>query len=106
MKEFFKNLKFVWKYAKGQKWNLIKYIIMSIISIIISLVVPILVAKRIVLLTNNEFIQLLTVGVSIFLIEILYNGVNYIARYCSQRIYRETFTNFQTDLGKKHFKNW
>lgn len=100
MKEFFKNLRFVWQYAKGQKWNLIKYLFLSFLTIGISLVVPILTAKRIVYLTNNEFIQLLSIAVTIFLIEIFRNFINYFAGHYSQKIYRETFTNFQIDLGK------
>ena len=55
MKEFFKNIKFVWKYAKSEKWKLIKYILCNIIAIAISIIVPILSAKIIVSLTNNLF---------------------------------------------------
>lgn len=104
MKEFIKNLKFVWIYAKGQKFTLIKYIITFIISIIISLVIPILTAKRIIYLTDNNFTQLLVMAVTIFLIEIFQNFTNYFQRTYSQRIYRTTFTNFQIDLGKNILK--
>lgn len=104
MKEFIKNLKFVWIYAKGQKFTLIKYIITFIISIIISLVIPILTAKRIIYLTDNNFTQLLVMAVTIFLIEIFQNFTNYFQRTYSQKIYRTTFTNFQIDLGKNILK--
>ena len=53
--EFLKNLKFAWNYAKDQKKNLIWFIIVNILIIIISVVVPILSAKIIVYLTDNEF---------------------------------------------------
>ena len=57
--EFFKNLKFAWNYAKNQKKNLIWFIIVNILIIVISVVVPILSAKIIVYLTDNEFHQLI-----------------------------------------------
>ncbi len=104
MKEFWKNLKFVWKYARGEKWRLIGYIFVDIIFIAISIVVPILSAKKIVYLTNNQFTQLFVVALSIFFIEILRNVVNYLGSYCANHIYRETFINFQTDLGKSILK--
>lgn len=104
MKEFIKNLRFVWIYAKGQKFTLIKYIITFIISIIISLVIPILTARRIIYLTDNNFTQLLVMAVTIFLIEIFQNFTNYFQRTYSQKIYRTTFTNFQIDLGKNILK--
>ena len=45
MKEFFRYLKFAWKYAKGEKKKIIAYIIFNIITIAISVFVPIISAK-------------------------------------------------------------
>ncbi len=101
MREFFKNLKLTWQYAKEQKYKLIKYMICNFISIIISVVVPILSAKIIISLTTNEFYQLLSMSIVIFIVENTRNIVNYFARYYSQVIYRESFTKIQTTLGKE-----
>lgn len=104
MKELWANLKFAWFYAKEQKGLLIKYIIANVLNIIISLVVPILSAKIIIYLTENNFYQLILMSVAIFIIENIRNLVNYNARHYSQVIYRETFTKIQTDLGKNILK--
>lgn len=104
MKELWTNLKFAWVYAKDQKVLLIKYIIANVLNIIISLVVPILSAKIIIHLTENNFYQLILMSVAIFIIENIRNLVNYNARYYAQVIYRETFTKIQTDLGKNILK--
>ena len=104
MREFFKNLKLTWKYTKDQKYKLIKYFMCNIIAIIISIVIPILSAKIIVELTNNQFYQLILIAIAIFLIENLRNIVNNSSRYYSQVIYRESFINIQTELGKEILK--
>ena len=104
MKEFFKNIKFVWKYAKSEKWKLIKYILCNIIAIAISIIVPILSAKIIVSLTNNLFSQLLFLAVILCLVEWGRNFVNRFAQYYAQVIYRETFIKLQTALGVEIMK--
>ncbi|MBR6689962.1 MAG: ABC transporter ATP-binding protein [Bacilli bacterium] len=104
MKEFIKNLKFAWIYCKDQKSKLIKYIICNIFSMIISIVIPMLSAKIIVELTNNQFYQLILIAIAIFLIENLRNIVNNSGRFYAQTIYRESFINIQTKLGKEILK--
>lgn len=104
MKELWSNLKFSWQFAKNQKWKLIKYLICNIFAIIISVVVPIISAKIIIYLTNNEFYQLILAAIAIFIIENMRNIINYLIRYYSQVIYRETFSNIQTNLGKEILK--
>ncbi len=104
MKDLFYNLKFAWKFARGQKRRLFFYTVCHILSIIISLVVPILSAYIIVNLTNNKFRQLLFISIIIMLIEWGRNIVNYFSRYFSQLIYRETFTVLQSELGREILK--
>lgn len=48
MKEFFKNIKLVWKCARDQKSKLIKYILCNLVAVVVSIVVPIISAKIIV----------------------------------------------------------
>ena len=102
--EFFKNLKFAWNYAKNQKKNLIWFIIVNILIIVISVVVPILSAKIIVYLTDNEFHQLLLIAFVILLIEWFRNVCNYFKRHNSNILFRETYINLQTCLGKEILK--
>ena len=102
--EFFKNLKFAWNYAKDQKKNLIWFIIVNILIIIISVVVPILSAKIIVYLTDNEFHQLLLIALIILLVEWFRNVCNYFKRHNSNILFRETYVNLQTSLGKEILK--
>lgn len=102
--EFLKNLKFTWKFARKQKKNLIAYTIFSIISIVISVFVPILSAKIIVSLTNNEFKQLILIAILIFIVENIRNLVHCFQRHNSNILFRETYINLQTELGKEILK--
>ena len=104
MKEFLKNLKLAWIYTKDQKIRLILYIFCNIISIFISICIPILSAKIIVNLTNNNFKQLLLISLVILAVELLTNLIHHLSRYFSQVIYREAFVSIQTDLGKNILK--
>lgn len=102
--EFLRNLKFTWKFAKKQKKNLVAYTMFSIMSIAISVFVPILSAKIIVSLTNNEFKQLILIAIVIFIVENIRNLVHYFQRHNSNILFRETYINLQTELGKEILK--
>lgn len=104
MKEFLNNLKFAWQYSKNQKKNLIGFIFTNILIIVISVIVPILSAKIIIYLTDNEFKQLLLIALVILLVEWSRNILNYIGRYNSNVLFRETYVNLQTSLGKEILK--
>lgn len=104
MKEFFNNLKFAWKYAKGEKKKIVAYILCNIVTIIISIFIPILSADIIVNLTSNEFQQVLLISAIILVVELSRNASNYCVRLFSQIIYREAFTKIQSSLGKEILK--
>lgn len=104
MKEFFENIKLVWKYARDQRWKIVKYIFCNVVSIIISIVVPILSAQIIISLTNNVFQQLLFLAVILCLTEWCRNFVVCFFQYYAQVIYRETFIKLQTALGVEIMK--
>lgn len=101
MKEFFKHIKFAWNYAKDQKIKIILYIITNIINIFISIFVPIISANIIVEITNSQFKQVIMLAIVLFCSEMLRNIVTYLSSYFSQKIYRETFTKIQNNLGKQ-----
>ena len=104
MKELMTNLKFAWSYAKYQKANVIKFLICNVLMIGISIIVPVLSAKLIINLTDSKLTQLLFIAAIIFIVENLRNLLIWYSRYCSQRVYRETFIRMQTDLGKEILK--
>lgn len=104
MKEFIKNVKLVWKYARNQRWKLVKYVLCNAVSIIISIVVPILSAQIIISLTDSLFQQLLFLAVILCLIEWSRNFVVRFSQYYAQVIYRETFIELQTALGVEIMK--
>lgn len=102
--ELVNNLKFVWKYAKSQKYNLIIFIFSSIIKIIISVLGPILSAKIIIELTSNNYTQIILVAFVIMLFESVYNLFDYIGRRCSLSVYRKVLSLLETDLAKSVLK--
>lgn len=104
MKELFPNLKLLWKYSKDQKSKIILYAISHVISIFIGIVLPILSAKIIIELTSNNFQQLILIAIAIYLIENLHNIMNYIQRYTTQKIFRNSFINIQVSLGREILK--
>lgn len=104
MKEFIKNLKRTWIYARNQKLRLKLYIFFNIISIIISIVVPVITAKIIVKLTSNLLYQVLLISLVLMLAEWTRNVSRYFMRLYSQIIYRETFKEIQINLGKEILK--
>ena len=104
MMEFLRNIKFAWKYAKNEKVSILLFGLCNIIKIIISVFVPILSARVIVNLTDNQLIQVLDVCLVLLLCEGFRNIIHYCNNYFSQRIYRETFIRIQTDLGREILK--
>ena len=101
MKDLKKNIKFAWKYTKGQRKNLFFLIICNIISIIISVIIPIISAKIIIELTQNMLYQVIITALVIYFIETLRNFIHYFHRNLSSTIYRETFKKIQIALGRE-----
>ncbi len=104
MKDLVKHIKFAWYYAKEEKNKIIGYIACNFFHIFISIVVPILTAKIMVYLTDNQLIQVIVVALVLFFIEMFRNLLSFLCRYFSQVTYRETFTKLQLDLGKSILK--
>lgn len=104
MKELIYNLKFAWRYAKKQKKLLFIYVLCNLSQIIISVFLPVLSAKIIVSLTDNQLIQVLNIALVLLFVELFRNCVVYLTNYFSQRIYRETFVSVQSDLGYEILK--
>lgn len=100
MKETRKNLKFAWKYAKGQKKKILSFIFCNILYIVISVIAPILSSYIIVNLTKNKLQQVVFLTLVLFLVRVLEDLIDFLCFYFSQVAYRETFTKLQLDLGE------
>lgn len=100
MKQFFKNLKFTWKYAKDSKKSLIIFTLSHILQIILNVIAPLLSAKIVMELTTNNYTQILLIALMLFITDLLYNITMYIGRILGSKIYRETMTNMSYDVGK------
>lgn len=98
------NLKFAWKYAKGEKKRIIIFFICNIISIIFYVVMPILSAKVIIELTSNNYIRLISIALIIMFVEITKDFTEYVSRRSTMTVYRNTLSKLETDLGKNILK--
>ena len=104
MKEFIKNIKFTWNYAKHSKKSLIIFIISQIVQIFLNVITPLLSAKIVIELTTNNYTRLLIIAIILFITDYLYNITMYIGRILGSKIYRETMTYMAYDLGKQTLK--
>lgn len=104
VKKLFNNLKFAWNYAKNQKKYLVILMLTNLISIMVSIIIPILSAKIIVSLTSNEFKRIILIALVILVINIVDDIFRYIDHRCAIRIYRDTLSVVEVDLGRNVLK--
>lgn len=104
MKEFLRNIKFVWGYAKSEKGKILIYFFLSIFNIIASIVFPILSAQIIVNLTSNMLEQFVYMGGVLLLITLVSDTIQYFRNKLYERIFREIYIKLQTDLGAEILK--
>ena len=77
MKEFISNLKKLNKYCKGQKCKIILFFLFSLFMVALTVVMPLINAKFIVLLTQNNFVRLFYMAIFLLLMEMGYDLFNY-----------------------------
>lgn len=94
------NLKFVWNYAKSQKFKLIMFILCNLFKVMTSIIAPIFSAKIIIELTSNNYIQIILIASVILFNECIYCLFEYIGRRCSLSIYRRILSLLGTDMAK------
>ena len=104
MKEFIKNLKFTWKYAREDKKYLFIIIFVYIVSIICSIITPIYSAKIVIGLTSNDYVQMLIIAGVIFLLDMLQNFSHYIARRCIFKMYNNILSRIGLEVGSNILK--
>lgn len=100
MKDLYKNLKFAWGYAKESKKYLILLMIANIINVFFGIVTPILSARIIIELTNNDYSRIILVAGAMFLVEFISDLFSYISSRCSIKVYRNTLSVLEVDLGR------
>lgn len=96
-----KNLKSTFKYAKSGKKYLYIFLFLNIILTIISVVVPVIAAKRLVVLTSGLFERLLILIFVLFAIEIFRNINNYLCNYVYSKFYYDVRKNLQIELTRE-----
>ena len=104
MKDLYKNLKFAWGYAKESKKYLILLMIANIINVIFGIVTPILSARIIIELTNNDYSRIILVAGAMFLVEFISDLFSYVSSRCSIKVYRNTLSVLEVDLGRNVLK--
>lgn len=100
MKNLLNNLKFSWNYVKGSKKSIILFLISNLFQIGFSIIAPILSAKIVISLTTNEYIRIINIAVIIFLVDYISDIFGYFINIMGSKIYRETMTEIEYDLGR------
>ncbi len=99
MKEFKKNIKFVWRYSKSEKKRIIIYFILSLFNIVTSIVYPFISAKIIVNLTGNNIEQFIYMGGILLSAYLIGDTVSYFKSKLYEKIFRQIYINIQSNLG-------
>ena len=100
MKNFFRNLKFSWNYVKDSKKSILLFLISNLFQIGFSIIAPILSAKIVISLTTNEYMRIINIAVIIFLVDYISDIFGYFISIMGSKIYRETMTEIECDLGR------
>lgn len=100
MKEFIRNLKKLNKYCKGQKCKIILFFLFSLFMVTLTVVMPLITARFIVLLTQNNFIRLFYMAIFLFLMEMGYDLFNYFAHRIKLKLFRDVLNELVIDLSK------
>ena len=104
MKKTINNLKTVYKYGKEYKSCLIFETVGSILGIIIGIILPILSANQIVYLTDDKWIQLITMSLIILLIELISSAKTVLIRKNTQKFTVGVTEKLQKSLSKEILK--
>ena len=104
MKEFKKNIKFVWQYSNGEKKNILKYLILNLFDIVASIFFPIISAQIIVNLTDNNIKQFLYIGCVLLIAHLIESTISHFKSKLYEKTLRETYINIQTSLGAEILK--
>lgn len=104
MKEFVKNIKYFWKYAKSQKRKIIIYFLLSIANIVGSIIFPFITAKILVNLTSNQIDQFIIMGLILLIFHLFNDTLQYFKSKLYEKIFRGIYIHLQSNLGAEILK--
>ena len=104
MKKTIKNLKIIYKYGKEYRKSLLYELIASIIGIIIGVLLPILAARQIVYLTDNNWLQLISMSVVILVVGLISALKTVLIRKNTQKFTVGVTEKMQKQLGTEILK--
>lgn len=102
--DFKLNLKRTWKYIKKAKFDLIFYVVVSILEAIISAIMPLVSAKIILNITNAIIEQLILSSLVVLGLDVLIYICYFLKGLFYQKIYRKTLINIQEDVAREILK--
>jgi ABC-type multidrug transport system fused ATPase/permease subunit len=104
MREFKKNLKFVWKYSNSERKRIVIYCILSLFDIVVSIIYPIVSAKIIVNLTDSNIKQFIYTGAVLVSVYLIGDITTYFKSKLYEKIFRQIYINIQSNLGAEILK--
>lgn len=104
MKKTIKNIKTIYKYGKEYKNALILETVGSLLGIIIGIVLPILAAKQIVYITDNNWYQLILMSIIIFIIGLISALKTVLIRKNTQKFTVGVTEKLQKQISKEILK--
>ena len=104
MKEFLKNIRFVWSYSKSEKKRIIIYFFLSLFNIVASIIYPFISAKIIINLTDNNIEQFIYMGFVLLSAYLVVDTISYFKSKLYEKIFRQIYINIQSSLGAEILK--
>ena len=104
MKDLKKNLKFILKYAYKDRIKIILLSFLLIFNIIFSIVIPIMSAKIVVALTSDNYMQIIILGLIIFLIEGCSSLFDVVFRNGMIKVQKNILSLLEVDIGRNILK--
>ena len=104
MKGTFKNLKHVYNYGKKYRLSLILQAIGSFLAIVFNILLPILSAKLIAYITDNNYIQIITISIVILIVNIIGSLKTVLIRKSTQKFFRGVTEAIQKEVSTEILK--
>ena len=101
---FWRDVRKTWRYIKQCKWNLVGYVVVSIIEAIIGAALPIISARIILDITGNQMEQLIYAALAAFGLLMVTNVGQYLKDLFYRRIYRHVMVEMQIDVARETMK--
>lgn len=99
MKEFVKNIKKLKKYCKGQNWRIFLLIFFSLIMVALNVVMPLISARIIVLLTENNYLRIIYMAIVILVINSSHSLAEYFTHRIKLKLFRDILNELVIDLS-------